>query len=182
MRGDIRHWKNLAGAAKVDNMQVQGSLSPDSFNNIHFFSGLSPDELDLLRALFVACEVREGDLLFAQGKPAEHLFIVVKGAVDVRYKPEDGPPLTVAHVEDGGIVGWSAALGSEMYTSGAVAVAATTLLRVHGRDLRNLCGRYPGTGALLLDRLAAVIAERLRNTHPQVKAMLESALGLVHVQ
>jgi CRP-like cAMP-binding protein len=162
-------------------MQAQDTFSPDFFENISFFSGLSADELDLLRVLFIFCDVNQGDALFAQGKPAEFLYIVVSGKVEVRYKPDDGPALTVAHVEPGGIVGWSSALGSQVYTSGAVAATCSRLLRVRGSDLRNICERYPGTGAILLDRLAAVIAERLRNTHPQVKAMLESALGLVNV-
>jgi CRP-like cAMP-binding protein len=162
-------------------MQTPAHIPSETLDSLPFFSGLSPDELDLLRVLFITCEVSEGEILFVQGRPAEYLYIVLSGEVEVRYKPDDGPPLTVARVEAGGVVGWSSALGSQVYTSGAVAATPTHLLQVRGSDLRNICERYPGTGVILLDRLAAVIAERLRNTHPQVKAMLESALGLVKV-
>ncbi|MFZ6026350.1 MAG: Crp/Fnr family transcriptional regulator [Chloroflexota bacterium] len=174
---DIRHWKILLATDKVYNMQEQGTMLVEHYEALPFFQGLSSDELDLLRALFAVCDVCAGEALFAQGKPAEYLYIVLHGNVDVNFKPDDGPPLTVAHVESGGIVGWSSALGSLTYTSGAAAITDTRLLRIRGDDLRNICERYPATGAVLLDRLAAVIAERLRNTHPQVKAMLESALG-----
>jgi len=151
----------------------------DVLESLTFFQGLTPAELGLLRYLFTPCDYFSSAQLFEQGDAAEYLYIVVTGEVIVRYKPDDGPPLVVTHVYPGGIVGWSAALGSKAYTSGAEAVCNTHLLRVRGTDLRNLCEQYPATGNVILDRLAGVIAERLRNTHPQVKAMLESAL-LVH--
>jgi len=154
-------------------------MSENTFDNIAFFDGLSKDECDLLKELFVPCDFDAGSMLFEQGETARNLYIVVDGEVEVRFNPDDGPPLVVARVLPGEIVGWSSALRSLRYTSGAYAVQDSQLLRVQGNDLRNICERYPTTGAVILDHLAAVIAERLRNTHPEVKAMLESALGLV---
>jgi hypothetical protein len=54
------------------------------------------------------------------------------------------------------------------------------MLRVRNSDLRQLCENYPETGLLFLDRLAAMIAERLRTTHPQLVTMLEQGLA-VHI-
>jgi hypothetical protein len=50
------------------------------------------------------------------------------------------------------------------------------MLRVRGEDLRNLCNENPDTGILILERLATVIAERLRNTHDHVMALLLQGL------
>jgi hypothetical protein len=49
---------------------------------------------------------------------------------------------------------------------------------VSGDDLRTLCDRYPETGSLVLERLAAVIAKRIRNTHTHVLALLEQGMRL----
>jgi len=146
-------------------------MSGDLFSSLSFFDNLETTQLDLLRSLFSPCEFSSGMHLFEQGECAENLYLVVNGEIVVNYKPDDGPALVVAHVSSGGIVGWSAALGSQAYTSGAYAASQCSLLRVRGSDLRQLCETDPQTGAILLDRLAAVIAERLRNTHAQVKAM-----------
>jgi hypothetical protein len=54
------------------------------------------------------------------------------------------------------------------------------MLRVRKNDLRQLCENYPETGGLFLDRLAAMIAERLRTTHPQLIELLEQGLA-VHI-
>jgi CRP-like cAMP-binding protein len=148
----------------------------DFFNNLPLFEGLSPAQCSLLQGIFVPCDFYANSMLFEQGDPAEFLYIVVQGEVVVNFKPDDGPPLTVARVRRNGVVGWSAALGSRTYTSGAQCTEYSQLLRVRGYDLRKLCEQHPDTGMLLLDRLATVIAQRLRNTHEKVVALLE--LGL----
>ncbi len=148
----------------------------DIFDRLPIFAGLSCDQRELLRPLFVPVDCYSGTVLFEQGDPAEYLYLVVTGEVVIRYKPDDGSAITVARVRPGGIVGWSAALGSRSYTSGATCEEYTQLLRLYGRDLCELCDRYPETGILVLERLATVIAERLRNTHEQVMALLKQGL------
>lgn len=145
-------------------------------DRLSLFKDLSPDQQNLLRPLLIPMDCYSGTNLFEQGDPAEYLYLVVVGEVVIRYKPDDGPVIIVAHVRPGGIVGWSAALGSLSYTSGATCEGYTQMLRVRGEDLRHLCNECPETGILILDRLATVIAERLRNTHDQVMALLLQGL------
>ncbi len=148
----------------------------DVFNQLPLFEGMSQQQRLWLRQLFIPCDFYPDTQLFEQGDPAEYLYIVVVGEVVVVFKPDDGPPITVARVKPGGVVGWSAALGSRAYTSGAECSVYTQMLRVRGSDLRKLCEQHPETGVIILDRLATVIAERLRNTHDQVVALLEMGL------
>jgi CRP-like cAMP-binding protein len=148
----------------------------DDFNRLEIFLGMSTHQQELLSGLFIPYECCNETLIFDQGDLAEFLYIVVAGEVIVSFKPDDGPPIIVARIHPGGVVGWSAALGSRMYTSGAYCNGDTRLLRIRGTDLRKLCEQYPETGVILLDRLAAVIAQRLTSTHDQVLALLE--LGL----
>jgi hypothetical protein len=42
--------------------------------------------------------------------------------------------------------------------------------------LRRLCETHPKTGVVILERLAEVIAERLRSTHEHVVEMLRQGL------
>ncbi len=151
-------------------------MSRDIFDRLSFFNGLNAEQRQLLQPLFVPVDCYSGTQLFEQGEPAEFLYLVVVGEVVIRFQPEDGSVITVARVRPGGIVGWSAALGSRSYTSGATCEEYTQMLRLSGRDLRQLCNRYPETGILILERLAEVIAERLRNTHDQVMALLKQGI------
>lgn len=151
-------------------------MNDDIFARSPFFANLSTRQLALLKPLFMPCRCKEGDLLFEQGDLADVLYLVVRGEVVVRYKPEDGPEIIVARVKPGGIVGWSAALGSRHYTSGAICSADSELLCVRGSDLRRLCSQYPDTGIVVLERLADVIAERLHSTRNEVVTLLRQGL------
>jgi CRP-like cAMP-binding protein len=148
-------------------------LNTDVFEQLFLFEGLTAAQRNLLRPLFDACDCYSGTVLFEQGDPAEFLYAVVSGEVVVSFKPDDAPMLIVARVQPGSIVGWSAMLGSRFYTSSAECSQHTRLLRVRGADLRRLCSQHPDTGVLVLDRLAAVIAERLHSTHDMVFSLLQ---------
>ncbi len=152
-------------------------MAADAIPNLFLFRDLLPSQLKLLYPLFIPCEFVADTLLFEQGEPAENLFAVVSGEVVVNFKPDDGPIITVAHVQPGSIVGWSAAIGSRRYTSSAVCTTYTQLLRVRGDDLRRLCIQHPDTGNVFLDRLATVIAERLHSTHDLVLSLLQLGLA-----
>lgn len=151
-------------------------MSEIYFEALPLFQGLTSAQMEQLRPLFVHCDCFPDGILFEQGDSAEYLYLVVEGEVTIRYKPEDGPPITVTRVRPGGVVGWSAALGSRYYTSGAFCNDSSQMLRVRGVDLRDLCEQDPETGILILERLAAVIAQRLRNTHEQVIELLKQGI------
>ena len=152
-------------------------MKADIFADLFLFAGLSAAQREILTPLFEPCDCYAGTVLFEQGDPAEHLYAVVTGEVVVSFKPDDAPTLTVARVQPGSIVGWSAVLGSRCYTSSAECTQYSQLLRVRGADLRRLCIQHPETGVQVLDRLAAVIAERLHSTHDMVLSLLQLGLN-----
>jgi CRP/FNR family transcriptional regulator, cyclic AMP receptor protein len=151
-------------------------MSGDIFDQSSLFQGLTASQRALLKPLFVPIDCYPDDMIFEQCDPADYLYVVIVGEVVVNFKPEDGPPLVVARVKPGDIVGWSAALGKHTYTSSASCAAYTQLLRVRGEDLRRLCDLHPDTGVIILERLASVIAERLHSTHEIVVQLLEIGL------
>jgi CRP/FNR family cyclic AMP-dependent transcriptional regulator len=150
-------------------------MTGDIFEKLTFFQGLSTAQLNQLRSLFELCDCPPAMAIFTQGSPAIYLYIVVAGEVLVEFKPYDAPPMVIARVKPGGVFGWSAALGNQAYTSGAMSTTFTQVLRVQGEDLRDLCEKNQDIADIILRRLADVIAER-HNVHPQVMAILETGL------
>ena len=140
------------------------------------FHDLSTEQLDLIQSFMEICKFPKDQIIFEQGEQANHLYIVINGEVVVRYKPYDGPDIIVAHITQGGVFGWSAALGRSAYTSAAITTMPSEFFRFRAKDLHILCETNPETGKIVLDRLAAVIAERLRSTHKQVLAILTQAI------
>jgi CRP-like cAMP-binding protein len=70
-----------------------------------FFDGLILADLELLGPYFTSRSFTAGTTIFEQGDEAVYLYLVAKGEVVIRYKPEDGPLMTVTHIRSGGVFG-----------------------------------------------------------------------------
>lgn len=146
------------------------------YADLSIFHGLTIKQLNELYGMMELRRFAQGVDIFVQGDLARHLFILLCGEVVIEYKPYDGPTLVVARIEPGGVFGWSAALGRDVYTSGARAVQPVESLQISIEDLRSLCELHPEIGSILLDRLAGGIAERLRNTHDHILSILSQGI------
>ena len=128
--------------------------------------------MELLQPLFEPYSCPAGTVVLRQGTPADHIYLIMKGKVEVSYKPYDGTPITVSMLEKNGLFGWSAVVGSSEYTSSATAIEDLEALRVRGSDLRRFCREHPEEGREILERLANAVSSRWKDAHEQVKSML----------
>lgn len=145
--------------------------------SLPLFQGLNQQTLDLIVPRFEYVTYSEGEVIFEQDAQADKLYILVDGKVEIRFKPEDGEQLLVTEIEEGGVFGWSAALGRDVYTSCAISLVDSTAFSVLGAELKELCVQYPDTGVIILERLAEVIAQRLQKTHSYVVDMLHEGIN-----
>lgn len=147
----------------------------DPLPDIPLFQDLDSDQISLLKPLFEAFSCSEGTLILEQGKPATHLYLVVKGEVAIHYKPYDGPVITLTRLREGDVFGWSAVVGSPCYTSSIISETEMEAIRVRGSDLLKLLSESPETGRIVMDRLARVVSSRWENAHAQVQSLLNAS-------
>lgn len=140
------------------------------------FEDLDKEYMDLLKPLFEPFSCRAGTMILHQGAPADYLYLVLQGAVEISFKPHDGAPMTIAHVEKGGWFGWSAVVGSEKYTSSAMAIEELKTIRIHGDELRKLCVEQPEAGKMVLERLADNVSSRWKDAHEKVRSILAQGM------
>lgn len=145
-------------------------------DRIPIFKNLDENYMDLLKPLFEPYACNAGVTVLQQGKPADYLYLVISGAVEMTYKPYDGVSITISHVEKDGLFGWSAVVGSEKYTSSAIAIENLETLRIRGSELRKLCADHPEAGKEILERLASSVSARVQNAQEQVKSILEQGM------
>jgi CRP-like cAMP-binding protein len=143
---------------------------------LSIFKKLDIKAMELLQPLFESYHCPVGTSVLKQGTPAEFLYLIVDGKVEISYKPYDGNAITVTHVQKGGLFGWSAVVGSDTYTSSATAIETLEALRVRGRDLRQFCMDNPEIGKDVLERLAKAVSSRWQDANTQVKSILEQGL------
>ena len=140
--------------------------------HIPFLKGLSRSQLGLLAPLMESYTCPAGAVVFEQGDPATFLFLIVSGSVEIRYKPYDGPRMTLTHLHAGDVFGWSSVVGSRSYASAVHAESELQAIRIHGEDLRQLCDSHPRVGAVIVEKLADVVTPRWKNAKAQIQVML----------
>jgi CRP-like cAMP-binding protein len=152
-----------------------------SLTHLPLFQELEPAQLALLEPLLDLYNCPPKTIVFDQGEPATHLYLILDGEVSILYKPYDGPPITLTHLRFGDAFGWSAVVGSTDYTSAIVSDTALEALRIRGTDLWDLCIEHPTTGEIILDRLARVVSSRWKNAHTEIHSILDRALENANV-
>lgn len=133
--------------------------------------------LEDLGSLFDWKQISAGETIFHQGEKADYLYILLTGKIAIRYKPYDGPALTISSVIPGWVFGWSAALGRDTYTSEALALLPGSAYGLSKAHLLEICNREDEAGIIFLDRLTSVIAERLNQTPKQILSVLSKSAG-----
>lgn len=141
------------------------------------FNGVDAKYLALLGPLFERVTYRAGTAVIEQDAAADFLYLIEHGRLAISYKPYDGESITITHVEQGGIFGWSAVLGSARYTSSGVAIEDLDAIRIRGSDLRKLCAEHPQAGRVILDRLANAVSARWKDAHEQIRSILRNGMN-----
>ncbi len=146
----------------------------DILPSIPLFLDLEPAQIELLKALFEQYICPPDTMIFKQGEPANHLYILIKGEVAIHYKPYDGPPIILTRLRGGDVFGWSAVLGNPYYTSSIASESDIEAVRIKGNDLRKLIQDHSETGKIIINRLATIVSSRWKNAHAQIQTILNS--------
>ena len=139
---------------------------------VALFRELDESQINILTPLFEAFSCQAGTVILLQGTEADYLYLLISGTVEMSFKPYDGTSFTLSYVEKGGLFGWSAVVGSEKYSSSAIAVEDVEAFRVRGSALRKFCLEHPEAGVDILERLADGVSVRWRNAHEQIKSLI----------
>ncbi|HJS18027.1 MAG TPA: cyclic nucleotide-binding domain-containing protein [Anaerolineales bacterium] len=160
------------GAGLQDNIYERSQ----SVKRVSIFRDMNQEYMSLLTPLFERYSCPSGATVIQQGQPADYLYLILDGKVQVNYKPYDGAPITITHVGKDGLFGWSAVVGSRTYTSSVTAIEDLETYRIQGSELRKLCMEHPEAGKEILEQLANAASSRWKNSHEQVKAILVNAM------
>ncbi len=141
------------------------------------FKDLSEKDLQILASIFYVRTYAAGATVIEQGEKAVCLYLLTKGDVSIRYKPYDGEIITLNHLHDGNVFGWSAVLGNLVYSSSVVCNTACETLVVTGKNLHILEAKHPKTAQVVMNQLANSVSTRWENAQMQVKSMLQKGIS-----
>lgn len=157
-------------------------ISAQSVDLGHFsiLSGLSRQDLEALRRSGREVEVAAGTVVLREGAPAEALYLVLDGRLEVRKGGADGESV-VGAIGPGEVFGEMALLAGRPRFASVRAMTRCRLLEVEAEALEQLLARPPVLRALL-----RTTVERLQLTEAALKqreklaALGELTAGLLH--
>jgi CRP/FNR family transcriptional regulator, cyclic AMP receptor protein len=123
---------------------------------------LSPRASALLAGVARPIEYGDGAVVLREGADTPFLGLVVEGRVALRLRvPEGGDRVTLATVEPGELVGWSAVVAPFRSAADAVATESTRVLAYDAPSLRALIAGDPDLASEVLPIVLACVASRL---------------------
>ncbi len=126
------------------------------------FSTFSEKELEEIARYLDYKVYPKGEVLFEEGDPGDKIFFIVKGRVGL-YRPDPfGNEVKVAVSEEGTPLGELSFFSSKLHSSKGVALKETKALILSKEGYEKLQKEDPQLAIKLLEALARVIAERLK--------------------
>ena len=133
---------------------------PDSFadlTRVELFSEFDDAGLRQLAARSFVRRLAKGQVLFTEGEPSDHLYIVRSGLLRVFVSSPDGEDLTLTVAGPGESLGEVTVLSGEARTASVDALQAAEVLAVPASGLRALLLTNPEALLALTARLAATV-------------------------
>lgn len=116
---------------------------------IPIFQDLTDEELNQLAQIMRNVELADGEILFAQGDPSAHVYIVRRGAVRI-FAVHDGQEETYTSLTVGAIFGEIGVMKGNERTASAVADGPAQLIEIDGESFRVLTEEKPNIANLVL--------------------------------
>jgi CRP-like cAMP-binding protein len=149
-------------------MTTEGTTSiKKALGKFELFKWLTDEELDMVASLSEEKNYAAGLSIIAEGSAAKDLYVAAKGKVRVEMSLSVYPGLVqdalVDIIPEGEPFGWSAVIGSRVYTMTARAEEAVTVIAIDGEKLLGLFNKNPDIGFKVMEGLVGVVHNRLRS-------------------
>src|SRR5512138_3022321 len=132
------------------------------FARIPFVTALPKEELDLLVSELEVVNLNSGEILFREGDPGEHLYVVVEGELEILLAPDTDDELILNILHAGEYLGeMSLIQPGGVRTASARARGDVVLLSMSRHQFKSLLERHPE----LSSAMVSVLSQRLDNTN-----------------
>src|SRR5215207_11762528 len=138
------------------------SMSVNLLGRIPLFSDLPPEELDRLMSALDVVNLKSGDILFREGDLGEHLYVMVRGELEINMASNTDNELILNILKEGEYLGeMSLIMPGGRRSAGARARGDVVLLSMSRGQFQDLLQRHPE----LANAMVKVLSQRLDNTN-----------------
>jgi phosphoserine phosphatase RsbU/P len=136
-------------------------MSVNLLAKIPFFTGLPEKELDRLTSEMEVVNLKPGEILFREGDPGEHLYLVVKGDLDILKAPDTEDELILNTIHEGEYIGEMSLATGAPRTASVRGRNEVVLLSLSRKQFNDLLHQHPELASVMV----SVLSHRLDNTN-----------------
>jgi len=137
-------------------------MSVNLLARIPIFADLPPEELDRLMSALDVVNLKSGDILFREGDPGEHMYVMVRGELEINMASNTDNELILNVLKEGEYLGeMSLIMPGGRRTAGARARGDVVLLSMSRNQFQDLLHRHPE----LANAMVSVLSQRLDSTN-----------------
>jgi len=146
-------------------------ISPELLRRYPIFAGIGEESTKKIAMIAEEKSVPAGTRMFSEGDPANSLFIIVSGEVNIDYLLGSGETRTVDTLVAGDLLVWSSLIEPYRTTAIGTTTKDCELIRVDAAKLRELCEDDAVVGYRLTTQVAKLLANRLEGARVQLAAV-----------
>ncbi len=149
-----------------------------------FLRGVNHTHLALLADSVLISHFKAGQVIFREGGPADHFYLIEQGRVVLESGAGYGEPAVIETIGAGDLLGWSWMMPPYVWHFTARAVEPTEAIHFVGSILRQYCEKDHSLGFELHKRMSAVMMKRLQAARKKMLSIhahgekLEPVVGL----
>lgn len=142
-------------------------ITPELLQQYTFFNGLSKNQLKAIAEISETKVFDPETVIFQEGKPAEALYLLLEGgidlyyAVEVEYRPELNKELHFDKIEPGEVFGISTLIEPHTLTSSARTTQPCKMIKIGAEPLLNLCKKDTDLALNTMRRVATALKKRI---------------------
>jgi CRP-like cAMP-binding protein len=153
-------------------------ISPELLRKSTFFGHLSEANLIALAKIASQERYEAGDLVFREGMPADKLYLILSGQIDLVIQIDAGGMTAVVdNLGSGDVVGWSTIVEPFRYTASGECGLPTSVVAIDSQALRELIETDHDLGCKIYRKVMDVVARRLHDTRLRLTSLLPQPEG-----
>ncbi len=144
---------------------------PLALADFELFSDMQPVTLQALQSCVQRRFYEAGETIFIAGTPGDSLMLIARGVVRIDLTLEHGHRMHMATFGRGQFFGEMSFLDHHAHSAEVIAAADCELLILPRPDFDALAARDPAMASHVFSSLSIALAERLRHTNEELRAM-----------
>lgn len=143
------------------------------FEDLPFFAGMDAELRGALAEIATTHRLGTGEYLFHQGDPAQSVYIVRTGGLQLVENTPDGKAVNLKLYGRGDFFGMLAISGEFPHPAGVIAAQDSEVIRLRATELRRMVQRHPALGLLFIDMLV----DHTHHAHQRIRHLATERVG-----